>query len=64
MKMLAGRERDLDDLVVLFRHLDIADPRPAVDITERVVGGGHAGSAPPPEYLELLAEDVLDRMRD
>ncbi|MFC4615690.1 DUF6036 family nucleotidyltransferase [Cellulomonas algicola] len=62
MKMLAGRERDLDDLVVLFRHLGITAPCQAVEITERVFGGGHPDSAPPLEYLELLAEDVLDRL--
>lgn len=61
MKMLAGRERDLDDLVVLFRHLGIRTPREAVEITERVFGGGYPDTAPPLEYLELLAEDVLAR---
>ena len=63
MKMLAGRDRDLDDLVVLFGHLGIDEPQRAVEITERVVAGGYPDTAPPLEYLELLAEDVLERMR-
>ena len=63
MKMLAGRDRDLDDLVVLFRHLGIDEPQRAVEITERVFAGGYPETAPPLEYLELLAEDVLERMQ-
>lgn len=64
MKMLAGRDRDVDDLVFLFGHLGITAPDQAVAITERVVAGGYAEQAPPVEYLELLAEDVLARIAD
>ena len=63
MKMLAGRERDLPDLVVLFRRLGIGTTAEAVAVTEQVFGPGYPGLAPPVEYLEALAEDVLARVR-
>ncbi|WP_158373519.1 hypothetical protein [Cellulosimicrobium cellulans] len=64
MKMLAGRERDVPDLVVLFRRLGITTPGEAVAVTEQVFGPDYPGHAPPVEYLEALAEDVLTRLRE
>jgi hypothetical protein len=62
MKMLAGRDRDVEDLVVLFQVLDVTSPRQAVEITERVFGGRYPDEPPPVEYLEALALDVLARI--
>jgi hypothetical protein len=62
MKMLAGRERDLDDLAVLFRTLGITRPEEAVAVTEDVFGSTFPEDPPPVEYLLALAEDVLGRL--
>lgn len=59
MKMLAGRDRDLPDLRLLFTRLGITSPEQAVAITEEVVGPGYPVERPPVEYLEALAADVL-----
>jgi hypothetical protein len=63
MTMLAGRDRDLDDLTVLFRELGVTEPGQAVRITEEVFGPDYPDDTPPVEYLHALAEDVLDRLR-
>lgn len=62
MKMYAGRDRDLDDLVVLFGHLGITSAEQAVAVTEAVLGDAFAADRPPREYLEALAQDVLARL--
>lgn len=62
MKMLAGRDRDVADLVVLFRVLGVTDAEEAVAITEDVFGPTYPEDPPPVEYLKALAEDVLSRM--
>jgi hypothetical protein len=62
MKMLAGRDRDVDDLVVLFGVLGVRTAREAVAITEQVFGPTYPEEPPPVEHLEALAEDVLDRL--
>lgn len=63
MTMLVGRDRDLDDLTVLFRVLGVTEPAQAVRITEEVFGPEYPDDTPPVEYLHALAEDVLDRAR-
>lgn len=63
MKMLAGRDRDLDDLAVLFGALGITSARQAAELTEEVFGPTYPDAAPPVEHLHALAEDVLDRVR-
>ncbi|MCC2314874.1 hypothetical protein [Cellulomonas xiejunii] len=60
MKMLAGRERDVPDLALLFRRLGVSTPAQAVAITEDVFGDTYPVERPPVEYLEALAADVLD----
>ena len=62
MKMLAGRERDVPDLVLLFGRLGITTPAQAVAITEEVFGDTYPVDRPPVEYLEALATDVLDAL--
>lgn len=63
MKMIAGRDKDVDDLAALFEHLGITTPEAAVQIVERVFGGREAYTLPPIEAHEILAEDVLDLIR-
>ena len=60
MKMLAGRERDVPDLALLFERLGVTTPTQAVAITEEVFGDTYPVEPPPVEYLEALAADVLD----
>ncbi|QCB94777.1 hypothetical protein [Cellulomonas shaoxiangyii] len=60
MKMLAGRERDVPDLALLFARLGITTPAQAVAITDEVFGDTYPVERPPVEYLEALAADVLD----
>lgn len=60
MKMLAGRDRDLPDLRLLFTRLGITSPAQAVAVTEEVFGATYPVDRPPVEYLEALAADVLD----
>lgn len=59
MKMLAGRDRDLPDLRLLFARLGITSPAQAVALTEEVFGSTYPVEPPPVEYLEALAADVL-----
>jgi len=63
MKMLAGRDRDLPDLALLFGRLAITSPEEAVRITEDVFGPTYPVDPPPKEYLLALAVDVLDSLR-
>jgi Nucleotidyltransferase of unknown function (DUF6036) len=63
MKMAAGRPQDITDLVVLFRHLKIRSPEQAVNLAERMYGGGSVVLSEPRESLLLLAESVLARVR-
>lgn len=63
MKMLAGRDRDVPDLALLFAHLGLTTPQQAVAITDEVFGPTYPVDRPPLEYLEALATDVLDRLR-
>ncbi|UZN03725.1 hypothetical protein [Cellulomonas sp. S1-8] len=60
MKMLAGRDRDLPDLALLFGRLGITSPAQAVAITDEVFGPTYPVERPPGEYLEALAADVLE----
>lgn len=62
MKMLAGRERDVPDLVLLFGRLGVTTPAEAVAITEDVFGDTYPVDPPPVEYLEALAADALDAL--
>ncbi|MBD7919306.1 hypothetical protein H9657_13605 [Cellulomonas sp. Sa3CUA2] len=62
MKMLAGRDRDVPDLRLLFARLGITSPAQAVTMTEEVFGTTYPVDRPPVDYLEALAADVLDGM--
>jgi hypothetical protein len=62
MKMLAGRDRDLPDLALLFAALRITSPEQAVAVTEDVFGPTYPVDPPPHEYLLALATDVLDAL--
>lgn len=64
MKMLAGRERDIPDLALLFARLGVRTPAEAVAITDEVFGDTYPVERPPVEYLEALAADVLDMCPD
>jgi hypothetical protein len=63
MKMLAGRERDLPDLALLFERLGITSPQQAAALTEDVFGPTYPVDPPPVEYLHALATDVLAALR-
>lgn len=60
MKMLAGRERDVPDLVLLLERLGITTPAQAAAITDDVFGDTYPVDRPPVDHLEALAADVLD----
>ncbi len=62
MKMLAGRDRDLADLALLFSRLGVTSPQQAVQVTEDVFGPTYPVDPPPVEYLLALATDVLDAL--
>lgn len=59
MKLAAGRERDLSDLVVLFDVLHITRPEQAVAVAKRLYGEESAVLTDPDESYLWLAEDVL-----
>lgn len=60
MKLAAGRQRDLTDLVVLFECLDIRTPQQALAIAKDLYGEDSAVLSDPDESYLWLAEDVLD----
>lgn len=60
MKLRALRDRDLDDLEVLFRHLNITDPQQAADIHDRLFDGSSIGYTDPEEAL-YAARLVFER---
>lgn len=62
MKLAAGRTRDLGDLVVLFRVLNITQATQAVAIASRLYGPDSVVLSDPEESYLWLAEDVLRSM--
>lgn len=60
MKLRAMRERDLDDLEVLFRHGGISSPRQAAAIHDRLFDDSYIGYSDPAE-AEYAARLVFDR---
>lgn len=60
MKLRAGRNRDLDDLEVLFRHVGVATPEAALEIHDRLFDDSYIGSSDPEEIL-YVARLVFDR---
>lgn len=60
MKLRAGRNRDLDDLEVLFRHVGVATPEEALEIHDRLFDDSYIGSSDPEEIL-YVARLVFDR---
>ncbi|MGF1648090.1 MAG: DUF6036 family nucleotidyltransferase [Kineosporiaceae bacterium] len=59
MKLAAGRERDLTDLVVLFEAIGITRPEHALAIARRLYGEESAILTDPDQSYLWLAEDVL-----
>jgi hypothetical protein len=60
MKLRAMRNRDMDDLEVLFRHVGITDPQQAADIHNRLFDDSYIGYSSPDEAL-YAAERVFTR---
>lgn len=60
MKLRALRDRDLEDLDVLFRHLGLTEPQQAADIHDRLFSEASIGYAGPDEAL-YAAQLVFDR---
>jgi hypothetical protein len=60
MKLAAGRQRDLADLVVLFERLGISTPDQALAIAKDLYGEDSAILSDPDESYIWLAQDVLD----
>jgi len=60
MKLRAFRDRDMDDLEVLFRHVGITDPQQAADIHNRLFDDSYIGYDAPEEAL-YAAEQVFAR---
>lgn len=62
MKLRAMRDRDLDDLDTLFRHVGITDPQQAADIHNSLFDDSYIGYTDPEEAL-YAAQLVFDRAR-
>lgn len=62
MKLRALRDRDLDDLVILFRALEIRDPQEAADIHDELFDESAIGYGSPEESL-YAAQLVFDHAR-
>ena len=60
LKLRALRDRDMDDLETLFRHVGITDPRQAAAIHDKLFDDSHIGSLDPDEAL-YAAQLVFDR---
>lgn len=60
LKLRALRDRDVDDLEVLFRHVGITHPQQAVDIHDKLFDDSYIGSLDPDEAL-YAAQLVFDR---
>ncbi|MCL2091367.1 MAG: nucleotidyltransferase [Micrococcales bacterium] len=60
MKLRAMRNRDMDDLEVLFRRAGITDPQQAADIHNRLFDDSYIGYSSPEEAL-YAAERVFTR---
>lgn len=60
MKMRALRDRDIDDLIVLFRHLGITRPDQAVAIHDRLFDDSYIGYQGPDD-AHYAAQLVFDR---
>jgi hypothetical protein len=63
MKLAAGRERDVTDLVVLFEALSVTRPEQALEIARRLYGEESAILTDPDQSYLWLAEDVLELAR-
>ena len=62
MKLRAMRERDMDDLETLFRHVGIRDAQQAADIHDRLFDDSYIGYFSPDE-ARYAAEQVFARAR-
>lgn len=60
MKLRAGRNQDVEDLEVLFRHVGITRPGEALEIHDRLFDDSYIGSSDPEEVL-YVAQLVFDR---
>lgn len=58
LKLRAMRDRDMDDLEFLFRHVGITHPQQAADIHDRLFDESYIGYATPGEAL-YAAEQVF-----
>ena len=60
LKLRALRDRDIDDLETLFRHVGITDPQQAAAIHDKLFDDSYIGSLDPDEAL-YAAQVVFDR---
>lgn len=60
MKLLSDRERDVDDMVALVRHLRVRDPREVVAIFQSVYPDGAPARDPLREELLVSAREIVE----
>ena len=63
MKVLAERERDVADLVLLVRRLGLTEPAQVVDIVHDLYPDGWALRMPTDDELLIEAADILSQAR-
>ncbi len=63
MKILAERERDVGDLVLLVRRLGLTEPGQVVAVVHEVYPDGWALRMPSDDELLIDAADILARAR-